>query len=448
MKINEEGLTSLLYLFYLIMEYTSHKYKFEVKVFGETFSDLASFSVVRCPISNTASYAILNINLRGLTYLTMSTEIENGDFPELSVKCTLLDMLKNSPSAADVGRETDIMFVKQYIALKVGSEDYPTPNTTIVNCTIVLVNPILYYLNNTNSYNKILVGKTGMDLIKGYEAHLKKTFGDSFEFKKIGENVHLNKHKYEQVLIRLENDLVIPSWIIAEYKPHFTYSFYFFDDFRIDSKSTKDITAYMINMGAKDEFGKKSTMSSKRDADDIFMGNTFVKSYQIGDPFKEMNQDNPSMIIKNRDLAFKYRKATGNTPVPSIRQSTHSVDLDKRKVSSVRAAIPSTKHVDPTEETLLYAPDEFGNATKRLEQNSKLLKTDISGITSYLLKDTHFDFIQFGINYILNPFESKEFRYTPIGIVNNFVRESGQFPYLIHHCMYQTIKFKASKDWA
>lgn|GEM_PF-5566043 len=441
MKILNGGIRPSIIFF--IMD-TSHKYQFEVSLFGELFDDIGAFTVIRCPISHTSSYAILNIELRGLVYLTLTTEIENGDFPELSIKCELLDMLKNKEPHL-VGTPIETLFTKQYRVLKATTVEYPTPNSTYINCTLVLVNPILYYLNNTNSYNKILLGKTGLELLEDYENHLKSLFGNSFEFIKIGNSVQKNNHSYEQVLIRLENDLIIPSWIIAEYKPNFTYSFYFFDDFRIDESSKKDITAYFINLGAKDEFKKKSTLV---DADDIFMGNTFVKSYQIGDPFNEISYDNPSIIVKNSEFAFKYKKAKGSTSIPNVNQSANAIPIDKRRISAVTVASPTKKVVDPTEESLMYAPDNFSNSKKRLEQNSQLIKDDLSGIASFMLKDSHFDFIQFGKIYILNPFESKEFRYTPIGIVNNFIRESGQFPYLIHHCKYQTIKFKASKDWA
>jgi len=422
---------------------TSHKYKFTIDLFGEQFDDVSAFSVLRCPIIHTGSFSVLNLELRGLVFLTLCTEIENGDFPEISIKCELLDMTQNE-SPSKVGKPTHTMFRKQYLAIKANTNEYPTANSTYLNCAIVLVNPILHKLNNTNSYNKILLGKTAMDILEDYESHLKKTFGNCFEFKKIGKDTKKNNHSYEQLLIRLENDLLIPSWLIAEYKPNQTFSFYFFDDFRIDSSSKKDITAYYINMGAKDDFEKKTTL---RTADDIFMANTFQKSYQMGDPFSELKQDNASVICKNREIAFKFEKATGTASVPSVTQSNSTIPLDKRSVSSVLTTKPSTRNVKPTDETLLYGADSIENVLFRLTENQKLLELDISGIASWTLKDSHFDFIQFGVNYVLNPFESKENRYTPISIVNSFVREAGQFPFLIHNCAYQTIKFKANSDW-
>ncbi len=95
----------------------------------------------------------------------------------------------------------------------------------------------------------------------------------------------------------------------------------------------------------------------------------------------------------------------------------------------------------------MYVPDDMDNAKKRLKNASKLIKTDISAISKWKLKDSHPDYIQFGNTYVINPHESTEYRHTPIGIVNHFVRESGQFPYLIHNCTYQTITFKGDKDW-
>jgi hypothetical protein len=51
--------------------------------------------------------------------------------------------------------------------------------------------------------------------------------------------------------------------------------------------------------------------------------------------------------------------------------------------------------------------------------------------------------------YNLNPFErTGEYLYTPISIVNSFVREAGEASFLTHNCSYQTLKFEAKDDWA
>lgn len=422
--------------------YTSHKYEFDINILGETLTDISSLSCIRCPILNVASYSILNMSLRSLFFLVLQTEIEKGNFPKIELICYLLDPLQEGQNV-NVGKRIETVFKKQFKVLKCTTHEYPTNKGNKLNCTLVLVNPILLYLNNTNSYNKILLGKTGLDIIKDYEAHLKSMFGDIIEFKKVGENVEKNSHSYEQLMIRLANDLIIPSWIIQTYKPFHTPSFYFFDDFRIDKKSKKDITAYLINLGDKDKFPKQSTL----DAKDIFMANKFQRNYQIGDPFHETENENPSMIIKDFDMSFKFRKAQGNTKVPKLNSQQNAFNIEDRSVSAVQTSQQTDGSFKPTEEEVLYVPDNMDNAKKRLKNANKLLKTDISAISAYTLKDSHMDFIQFGATYVLNPHEHKEYRHTPIGIVNHFVRESGQFPFVIHNCTYQTITFKTNEDW-
>lgn len=426
-------------------QYSGHKFEFEISVLGEDITDVSSMSVIRCPFVHTASYTMLNLSLRTLLYLVMQSEIEKGDYPEIEITCHILDMSKpkSDGGGIKVGERVEKLFKKTFLILKCTTHEYPTKDANKINATMVLVHPVLLYLNTVNSYNKILLGKTALDMIKDYEKHLKDTYGDIFEFKKVGENHEKNDHDYEQVLIRLENDLVIPTWLIQTYKPFHTPAFYFFDDFRIDDESKKDITAYLINLGKKDEFTKKTTL----DANDIFMANKFVKNIQIGDIFNETTSETPSIIGKDYNMFFQYKKAEGQTQVPKGKQSDKKFQMDDRDFSAVEASKPTKSSAKPTEIKMTYAPDKIDNAMKRYKNANKLLKTDISHTSVWTLKDSHMDYIQFGKAYVLNPHESTEYRHTPISIVNHFVRESGMYPYLIHNCVYQTLAFKAEKEW-
>ena len=396
--------------------YSTHKYDFEIKLFGEEFTDVAAMSVIRTAFMHTSSYTILNLSVRTMVYLALQTAIEKSEFPEMEITCHLLDTSKPSASSAGikVGLRKEILFTKTYKAIKCTTHE--------------------------------LLGKTTLDILKDYESHLTSLFGDIFDFKKIGDGTEVNDFSYEQILIRLENDLCIPNWLQQTYKIFNTPAIYFFDEFRIDDSSTKDITAYLINFGNKDDFKKINIMDEKYH--DIFMANKFVKNFQIGDVFNETFTENPTVNVKCQSGQFWYKKSEGQTQAPKGQQTTMSFSIDQRTYSAVQAIKPLMSGVQPTEHKTVYAPeDTYDNAIKRYSNANMLLKKDITHATVWTLKDSNLDFIQFGNSYLLNVMEKSQFRHTPIGIVNQFVRESGMYPYLIHNCIYQTLAFKADQDW-
>jgi hypothetical protein len=422
--------------------YSALKYEIEVKVYGEKINDVNSFVVFRCPISYTSSFSVLDISVEMSNYVVLDNDIRKHEWPEISLELFLVDPTKSD--AKIVGERIRKLGTKQYIAINMYTNETPVWDAKYIGISLILVNPVLYYLNNTNSYNVILEDITPLGIINQFEGHLKSTYGSkTFDFKKVGESVKKNNYNYEQILVRLENDLIIPSWIIQNYKPFNTFSFYFFDDFYIDEKAKSDITAHLINLGDKEVFTKRDI--TKKKYIDVFMANKEIDTDILSDVFNELKQKNPSKIIRGSDMQFKFKKATGSSSVPKSNSSGSSQEIEPgRKIKEVKVTSSKTSG-KPTEETLLYASDDLKKSLDRLEIVQKQISEEIEAVYRYYLRDAHLDFFNFGFMYNIKIATAKEYLYTPISIVNTFVRETGPGPLLTHNCHYQMIKFKGEQ---
>lgn len=417
------------------------KYEMEVEIQGQTFNDINSFMVFRCPIEHTASFAILDVMLHITHYSHLTIDISQQIYPDVKIKTYLVNPQKTRP-AEQAGARVKDFGVKNYIAIYLEPNEFPGAEAKYVQCTFYLVNPVLYYLNNTNSYNVILTETTGLEIIEGYESHLKKTFGSkTFQFVKVGESEKKNSYKYEQVLVRIENDLLIPSWAIQNYKPFNSFGFYFHDDFRLDDSVTADINCYLINLINKDVFTKVECLMDAKWGD-VIIGNKFINVVPLGDRYNQLGQDNASKIVKGYQMDFKFQKASGQTSVPQISTETNSQTVESGRTINAVKGTKSEVSKNPTEQTLVYAPDQLSTALTRLETVRTQLTEEIEAIYRYYLRDSHIDFLQFGKLYNLNPMTPQEYLYTPINIVNCFVRDTGRQPTLVHNVYYQMLKYK------
>jgi len=422
--------------------YSAVKYEIEVKIYGEKINDINSFVIFRCPISYTSSFAMLDISVRMDVYAILDNDIRKHEWPNIEFNLFLTDPI--SADSKQVGERIRKLITKQYIAINLQTNETPVWNAEYIGISIVLVNPVLYYLNNTNSYNVILQDVTALETIEKFEKHLKSTYGDkTFDFIKIGDSVEKNDFKYEQILVRLENDLTIPTWLIQNYKPFNTFSFYFFDDFNISEKSKSDIACYLINLGNKEVFTKKDITDRKYI--DVFMANKEIETSAIGDIFNCLKQENPSKIIRGSDMQFKFKKGSGTSMVPKSTSSGSNQEIEpNRNVKQVKVETYKSSN-KITEETLIYTSDNIDRCLNRLDVVQKQLAEKIEAVYRYYLRDAHIDFLNFGFMYNIKVFTKNEYLYTPISIVNSFIRDTGPDPLLVHNCHYQMIKFKGEQ---
>jgi len=418
-------------------EYSSLLYELKVDIDGYETNDISEFSVFRCPFIKTSSFAMLTLNVQTIIFIGVETECKKHNYMTLKLTIKQNDMSKTDPK--EYG-ETKEITTKTYLIINVQADEKPDLESKYTSMTVYLVNPVLYYLNTTNSYNKIIEDKTGLDILKDYESHLTSLYGDkTFDFKKIGDSKNKNEFQYEQLLIRVKNDLLVPTWILQNHRPFNSFAFYFFDDFCITKQNKKDIIGYLINLDDKEQFNKIDCLE---DPTEVSAGNKFIKTYVLNDVFNELSQENPSKVVCGSDGQFKYKKAESQNSVPNMRSQNSSEQLEpNREVKTVSSSLEK-KDKQPTEQTILYTSDDIDGAISRLETVKKQISEKLETASQFYLRDSHLDFFQFGNIYNIDPFVAQGYFYTPISIVNVFKRSFGKVPLANHHCHYILLKFK------
>lgn len=419
------------------------KYRLTAEMFDEKFDDVNSFTCFRCPITKTASFSIMAINLRTKYYLTIEEKCRNNEFELVTVNFDITTGYSTSddnlpPKVDEVGK-------KQYLILHAEPYEAISPLAPYVLTTLYLVNPVLYYLQSTNGFNEILEDITAYDALGKFESWLTSAFGGtSFKFNKAGEDYEKNDHRYEQILARQNNDLMIPTNLLQNYKLWNTYGYYFFDDFRFDDKSQSDIIGYAINLGDINQFNTKNLFDDKDT--DVFAANSFQKAQPIADRFNILYQEKPSLIIKCRNQEFGFRKAKDEKEIPQLDAKISQGSYATAESCNIVKTEITGKSFKATEQTLIYSPDNVPNGIKRFDKVSAQLRNNIQAIETYYLHDCHVDFIQFDQRYNFMPYDQNKYLHVPIAICNMFVRESGRVSMFSHNIKYQMMKYKDPQE--
>lgn len=419
------------------------KYKITATFLEEEHIDISSFVAIRAPITKTASFAVLTVNIKAEYYMSLENSIRNNRFELVEVK---FDIRYNHTTAEELyPPKIDDMGTKQYYAFHLEPYERVQPWSPYVITTMYLVNPVLYYLQVTNSFNKIIENKTPKDVLEQFEGFLTSTYGSkAFQWQKVGQDYELNKWKYEQILCRQNNDLMLPTHLINNYKLWHTYGYYFFDDFRFDNEVQSDITGWLVNLGDINQFQSRNIFEENRT--EMFAANLFEDTKILADRLNCLYQEKPSLIVKGYDMQYGFRKATQNKDVVQMTSQTENPNygylVNDTKILNADAY---TKSVQPTEQTIIYAPDDIEQGIKRFDKVSAQLRTQLHSIDTYYLHDAHVDFIQFGYKYNISPYEIDDYSWVPISICNIFIRDTGRVPLFVHNTRYQMFQFKQKK---
>lgn len=395
------------------------------------FEDVQQFTARREAITNLASYELITFNLQNSQFIQIQQKIRENKFPKAEVKILQVD-----PKEEQNGKPYKIVketTTKQYIIIETSSEE--TSKTTYhgtdmkasyIAVTCTLINPSLYDMAKQNGYNKKVDKKTANEMRKDYQDHLKSTYNIS-EFVEINNNNDDDKFKYEQQIMRSENDLTMASHIMQNMKPSFTWGFMFFDDFVIKEGEDSDVVTYYINLGDKKQFKKVDFFSKSNEVAASIATNTTP----ISDP-NPLGATNQTLTYTTRGnnevLEIKQAEKTPNVPSASGQDGMFSYTDKEQKVAR------STQIIGNDNET----------SQKRYEKTQEQFKDYLESIDSYDINEGSMpDFYQFGNIYNLNPSAKSDYSFTPIQIVNNFVRDSGKVPILIHTAKVNFVKFKS-----
>lgn len=418
------------------------KYQMEVEIMGQEatpeIGDVDSFTTLRAPLTKTAGLATIALNLRPKFLHSLEEYTRANMFQTLRLD---INIVRNQDTIeSGFPPKVDEVCRKYYLIVHVEPLEDARLEAPYTRTVLFLANPVLFWLQCTNGYNVIEEDKTVLEALENYESWLNKTFGQTaFQFEKVAENYKPNNWKYEQILTRSHTDLMIPTNLLQEYKPFDSFSYYFFDDFRFDDQTKADITGYLVNLGDINQIPTKDMFADE--ASDIFAATEFIRAQTLNDPYNALYQENPSLIIKGYDMQFGFQKAEGMKELPQLSTTSKPGTYSSTKKANVIKTELSGKVQLPTEETLLYAPDDPKKAFDRFNIVSEQLRRQILAIEEYYMRDSHIDFIQFGKRYNMSPFDIKQYTYLPISICNMFVRDTGAVAMYTHNMKFQVLKF-------
>ncbi|MEM3452000.1 MAG: hypothetical protein QW835_00035 [Candidatus Hadarchaeum sp.] len=393
---------------------------------GDVYDDVIYAVWFRLPLLKQASFTVVRINLTQVMFKEIQSSIAQNNFPRFRIVIYKVNELDK------VVKE---LFSKEYKIIHIRPLERMdfTKNVGQVQLTMTL--PVLHFMGCTNTYNKILESKTGYEIIKDFEKYIEETYGKCFHFNHIGTNEKLNRFKYEQVLTRARSDLEIPSYIISNYKPFHSFSFYFFDDFNLGSP--KDICATLINMYDPMRF-KRFDVSEHAD---FYYGTRYIGKSDFSDVFYRINRNLPAVHVWDREKDFSnYKMRKGVSPQLKSQSEKFSVSEGRDSYS-----IKSFPQYGQTKQSLfyhhIYAPDNVENALERLKIIQEAICEKIALIEMYETRDTFPDWLQFGRIYNMDRNNPSSFTYTPISIVHIFTRENERKQILKHHAQYSMMKF-------
>ena len=405
--------------------------------------DVNSFVVIRAPLTKTASFATITTNMKMHTYLSLEEHTRQNRFQLIQVD---IDIVPNMDDAEHHRPwPVDKVMSKQYLVLHMEPLEPVNAMAPYVMTVCFLVHPVLYYLQITNGFNKILEDVRPIDALQKYEKYCADTFGKGcFQWQHVGEDHELNDFRYEQILTRHETDLMIPTTLIVNYKLWNTFGYHFFDDFRFDGKTTADITGWLVNLGNLERFEQKNMFDEK--SPDISTATKFINSQAIVDHFNVLYQEKPSIITKGNDIQIGFKKSTEDKEVPQIEVQTRNGKYNSAGICKAVQSAVSGKTRPATEHTIIYAPDRPQNAINRFEKVQNQLRQHIHVLESYYMHDCHIDFIQFGNRYNMIPWAIDKYLHVPMTICNMFIRDTGRVPIYTHNMKFQMFKFLDPTD--
>jgi hypothetical protein len=304
-----------------------------------------------------------------------------------------------------------------------------------------MANPFFHYMSSTNTYNKILEGKTAYDAVKDFEEFIKGSHGDIFKFRHIGTSSEVNDYKYEQMLIKTPNDLCVPVYLINTFKPFNSFNFYFFDDFHISDDSEKEISCHYLNIFDKQQF---KTFDIKLFGD-INGSTKKLKVSTVSDQGLNLDKNKHTVTITNREIRYKTTKSfESDLPKHSTGGSLNNEQLiaDRNvKIGQYSSPIERNRFNQSSQHINIYAPDTEENAVYRFDNFKEFFMKKLDSIQIYETNNCLPDWCQFGHIYNMDLEDSTSFLHTPINIVNIFTRVNIKENFCSHLVRYSMLKF-------
>ena len=420
------------------MSFYDYEIGLEVTETKEYYHDVSYCSFLRTPIFKQATYCILQINLPPILLHQIRNDISDTNHPKFNLTIYLVDRQN------DYNRIKQI-FYKNYLVLNIKATERETADKKRIQCKLILVNPILYYMNNNNTYNIILKNKTAYQAIQDYEQFIKKIYGNTFYSNHIIDQNNINNYIYEQILIRTINDLNVPTELINVYKPFHSFNYYFFDDFNLSSKCDKDISCTYLNLFNKDVLTKFDINEFAEICQNLKM----IKTVQLNDNNYELTKNSESFNFNHQEIVYESDKSVSSS-VPKqdtqTSEETELVEKTDRKINLVKSSnLNIGKNENPisqsSQQTIIYSPDSIENSKLRYKKAKELLNKKFENLSLFESINSYPDWLQFGKLYNFELDDQASFYYTPFSIINIFQRKVEKEHYLNHIIKFSCLKF-------
>jgi hypothetical protein len=408
--------------------------------------DIISFTIIKMPIIRMASYAILTLNMATFEYIQIKEQLQVGQHAKIKIKIWQVD-IGSIITKIEEDNLNKLLMKKELIVLHTQDIETLELEKDYIKCSLYLVNPVLYWLNNYNSYNKVFTNKKAIDILRDYEGWLTSEHQDVFDF--IGNYKNINSHIYDQVLVKCENDLNIPNYLIYDKKIlKNAFSYYFFDSFYSKQSTKKDITGIfnMLSICSCTQCDIRTEYTA-----DLQYGGDIIQTNIISDPFNRITR----IFDCDKELPQVHTYESYDMNVQKMRDIVTPIDvikgtgsINEEDIYEDRTIQVSDYKYDTHSKKLktkisLYVPDSIDNADNRFKAMRRELGSEMNQIVEYRFNNCHFEFIQIGDKCNLDQSESNKNKFANIviALINNFKRIETTIPVLSQSTTGQFLEY-------
>ncbi len=402
------------------------------------YKDVTNFAVYRHPFIKTSSFSSLTLAVDVDLYQFLDDSIRRNKYPTLSLKMNLAANENSERENERTFKSKAGGFNNNYKILKIQAREESNVSSQMIPITLYLANSALYELTQNKSYNKLISNNNALGILEDFESHLTSTYGNGFTFKKfISGN---NPFTYKQLLIRTENDSMVPQWLVNNAKPSNDLTYYFFDDF-IPLPDYGLLNGLLITL-SKENVKKFELIDITEDKySDMGLNSQSLRQQSMSDIGGILLAKNPTLVITDKSNKVVCTKGS-STPVEKIAKGGSASDnLMGRDIQNQEYGTTSTTNVK-SHGLNLYACDTVDNAKQRFDNISNLIRNDIEYISTYETREIHYDILQFFRAYNMTPESQTEYRYVPISIVNIFSKYSKRETTMRHGAKFQFLVYK------
>jgi hypothetical protein len=417
-------------------------------------NDTFSLYHIRCAYLKTSSFAFMTVPVEFTKFRQIQDAVERieaGKDPLLvDIEYWIIDHAEMHNRNY---KRIKLLTKKQFYVLNCQTlqrdiiERYLDTNIS-VPCRLMLVNPTLYTLGTTlNTFNKKYWNVVPIDIIKDFSKYLEDEYKDTFQTKFIHTDKNIHDFKYEHIIARADNDMILPKQINDMYKTYKYPCFIFFDDFAINNENKKDVLFLHMCLESCQTPGLEPIDIYKEPGIDSQFGTVNLKKISMMDRDSIFNYDPDSTRFTVRDEQGYHKsywlvnkepienyspKLSVKIPVSTIANELDPIQLPRTILSNTFDKSTVTKDNLISDFFKLYAPDgvdqvnntggEYRGWWDRFRMTEEFFKRRILAFYQMTSQNVHCDFYQFYRTYNFDNTDITDFSFQPIAIANIFRR--------------------------